>query len=206
MRVVLLSLLFFSLALTAHNSVAQVRGGKVSAPKLVSKDVESFSKALSAAGLVAKVEGLKALSEVRPEINKILEKVSEELAKAKAQKNIKANQQQFDQLTENINAAAAQAAEARSSKTQYTGSAEKLLQGIEALPGILLEVALAGPKADLQKAVDVSGMMAKVSLRDLSNEGDASVKVREIEERLGTDKDGKVITLDDLIKRCLGGR
>lgn len=172
--------------------------------KPISKEVESYSKALKASGLSGKIEGLKALSEARPAINKILEKISTEIVKAKAQKNIAANKAQFDTLTENINAAAMQAAEMRASGARFEGSSAKLLEAIESLPGILLEVANAGPKADMQKALDVSRMLGELRERDLSNEADASAKKKAIEERLGTDKEGKQITLEELIKRCLG--
>ncbi|MCC6137096.1 MAG: hypothetical protein IT287_00560, partial [Bdellovibrionaceae bacterium] len=169
-----------------------------------SKEVEAFSKALKASGLAGKIEGLKMLSEARPNINKILEKISAEIVKANAQKNIAANKAQFDTLTENINAAAAQAAEMRTNRMKLEPSAEKLMEAIESLPGILLEVANAGPKADMQKALDVSRMLAELREKDLSNEVDASAKRKSIEDRLGTDKNGKQITLEELIKRCLG--
>lgn len=172
--------------------------------KPISKEVESYSKALKAAGLSGKIEGIKALSETRPNINKIVEKISKEIVKAKAQKNIAADKAQFDTLTENINAAAMQAAEMRLTGNKFEGSAEKILEAIESLPGILLEVANAGPKADMQKALDVSRMLAEIRERDLSNEADASAKRKAIEDRLGTDKEGKQITLEELIKRCLG--
>ena len=172
--------------------------------KPVSKEVDAYSKALKASGLTGKIEGLKALSEVRPSINNVLEKISKEISKAKAQKNITENKAQFDTLTENINAASAQAAEMRASGAKFEGSAEKVLEGIESLPGMLLEVANAGPKADMSKAQDVARMFAEVTAKDLSNEVDASVVRAKIEQRLGTDKEGKQITLEDLIKRCLG--
>lgn len=178
--------------------------GRPGVERPVSKEVEAYSKALKALGLSGKMEGLKALSEVRPSINKVLERISSEIVKAKAQKNIAANKAQFDTLTENINTASAQAAEMRLSGNKFEGSAKEILESIEALPGMLLEVANAGPKADMQKALDVSKLLAEVKERDLSNEADASAKKAAIEARLGADKEGKQITLEDLIKRCLG--
>lgn len=183
---------------------ANAAPGRPGVERPISKEVESFSKALKSSGLSGKVEGLKALSEVRPNINKVLERISKEIVKGKAQTNIAANKSQFDTLTENINAAAAQAAEMRSTGKKFEGSAERVLEAIEALPGMLLEVANAGPRADVQKALDVSRLLAEIKERDLSNEADASVKRAAIEARLGTDKEGKQITLEDLIKRCLG--
>ncbi len=183
---------------------ASAAPGRPGAEKPTSKEVQNFSKALETSGLSSRVEGLKALSEARPNMNKVLERVSQEILKAKAQKNIAASKEQFDTLTENINAASAQAAEMYNSGKRFEGSAAKVLEAVDALPGMLLEVANAGPKADMQKALDVARMLAELKERDLTNEADASAKKAAIEARLGTDKEGKQITLDDLIKRCLG--
>ncbi len=198
------SLFVITIATVAPVSFSHAALGKGGVERPISKEVESYSRALKSSGLSGKIEGLKALSETRPAINKILEKISTEIVKGKAQKNITANKAQFDTLTENINAAAMQAAEMRASGARYEGSSAKLLESIESLPGILLEVANAGPKADMQKALDVSRMLAELRERDLSNEADASAKKKAIEERLGVDKEGKQITLEELIKRCLG--
>lgn len=198
------SLFVITLATVAPVSFTHAALGKGAVERPVSKEVESYSKALKASGLSGKIEGIKALSEARPAINKIVEKISLEIVKAKAQKNIAANKAQFDTLTESINAAAMQAAEVRATGNRFEGSSAKLLEAIESLPGILLEVANAGPKADMQKALDVSRMLAELRERDFSNEADASAKKKAIEERLGTDKEGKQITLEELIKRCLG--
>lgn len=194
-------LVFLTLGIALPATAAQGRPG---AARPVSKEVEAFSKALKSSGLSGKIDGLKALSEARPSLNKVLDRISKDLLKANAQKNIAANKEQFDTITENINAAAAQAAELRVNGIKYTASAERVLEAVEALPGMLLEIANAGPKADMQKALDVSRMLAEIRERDLSNEVDASVKKAAIEARLGTDKEGKQITLEDLIKRCLG--
>lgn len=178
--------------------------GKKGTARPAAREVESFTKALKSSGLTSEMEGLQRLAEARPNINVNLSKIAREIVLENAQKNIADNKAQFLTLSENINAAAAQAAEVRTSRMKLEPSAEKLLEAIESLPGILLEVANAGPKADMQKALDVSRMLAELTQKDLSNEVDASMKRKAIEERLGTDKNGKQITLEELIKRCLG--
>ncbi len=197
------SLLVFTFAISSVATVATA-ANKSGIEKPGSKSVETFASALKSIGLGAKVEGLKRLAEVNPGIEKVLEKVSREIGKAKAKKNIEANKAQFDKLVDNIDGAAYQAAEMRATGKTFSGSSEKILSAIDALPGMMLEIANNGPKADVQKALDVSEILAKVTEKDLSNEADASAKVQQIEARMGNDAKGNPIKLEDFIRDCFG--
>ncbi|MCB9072478.1 MAG: hypothetical protein H6623_02560 [Bdellovibrionaceae bacterium] len=196
--------IFFVLCALAMTSTSLAQRARDKTERPLSREVEAFKKSLSKLGLGENVDGLKALAEQRPELNERLKDITKKLAEEKLQKNIRDNKAKFQELSDKIDASAAEAAEVRASRMQLSGSAENLLSAIEALPGVLAELAAAGPKGDIQKAIDVADILSKLSTKDLSNEADASAKVRVLEERLGKDKNGNPISIEEFIKRCLG--
>jgi hypothetical protein len=124
----------------------------------------------------------------------------------------------------NVDAATSQAADiiqAKKDGTAFAASSDKVLQAMEALPGILAEIAAGGINADIQKAIDISAILGKVNKANMKKEGrtaDLALETLDgteakpstvadviilINKRLGSSKDGKKLTIDDLIKKCL---
>lgn len=169
--------------------------------------------------------GLESLVTAKPELRALFETVRERLKTEAAIASFKTNKATFETFIEKMNAASAQAAEVIAAGGPKNATATKIIELIEALPGVLAEVATGGPTADVQKATDIATLLSTVNNNLLKNENEGNPAdvatgilkgtaeqpaaltdvVILINNRLGADKTGKKLTIEDLIRRCLDG-
>lgn len=219
MKMLVKSLSAFVLTMSLFSAAHAV--GKEEAPR--PPEVKAFEDALKDLGLSAgKSEGVAKLADARPELRSSLKAITKKLMDNREFFKDPKNKEKASELVKNVDIAASEAADLSKAK-DLAPSSGKVLQAMEALPGILAEIAAGGVNADIQKAIDISAILTHVSKANLKKEGKTSdgdlalgllegtegkpATVADIiillNKRLGTTKDGKKITIDDLIKKCL---